>query len=61
MSKSESECVLVILFVSQSVFRACFVVACVVGVWSCSPAFLVPELFGLYVFCECFVSPNESK
>ena len=37
------------------VSRACFVGACVVGAWSCAPAFWAPQLFGLHVFCECFV------
>ena len=43
------------------VFRACFVCACVVGAWSCAPAFLAPALSGLHVFCECFVSQCESE
>ena len=36
--------------------RACFVGACVVGAWSCAPAFFAAQLFGLHVFCECFVN-----
>ena len=36
--------------------RACFVGACVVGAWSCAPAFFAAQLFGLHVFCECSVS-----
>ena len=38
------------------VSRACFVGARFVGAWSCAPAFLAPQLLGLHVFCECFVS-----
>ena len=36
-------------------FRACLGRACVVEAWSCAPAFFAPQLFGLHMFCECFV------
>ena len=35
-------------------------VFCVVGAWSCAPAFLAPQLFGLHVFCECSVSAHAN-
>jgi hypothetical protein len=42
------------------VFRACAVSACFVGAWSCAPAFLAPQLFGLHVFCECSVCAHAN-
>ena len=45
-------------------FGACLGRGCVVGAWSCAPAFCAVPLFGLHVFCECFVNAialaNES-
>ena len=43
------------------VFRACFVGACVAGWWSCAPVFLAPALFGLHVFCGCFVIAKANE